>query len=73
VLAGAGLYLLSSVVVTLVFNVRLNDALAGVSPDSRDGSEVWARYLSTWTAWNHVRTVGSIIAAASFMFALREP
>ena len=28
------------------------------------------QYLSTWTAWNHVRTIASLVAAASFIMAL---
>ena len=31
---------------------------------------VWTAYLSSWTAWNHVRTMASLAAAASFTMAL---
>jgi uncharacterized membrane protein len=30
---------------------------------------VWTHYLSVWTAWNHVRTVASLAAAAAFILA----
>ena len=73
-LAGSALYLLGSILVTMAFNVPLNDALAAVAPDSTDGTILWTRYLSVWTSWNHVRTAGSLAAAASFiMAALRMP
>jgi len=73
-LAGSVLYLLGSILVTIAFNVPLNDALAAVAPDSADGASLWIRYLSVWTGWNHVRTAGSFAAAASFiMAALRMP
>jgi uncharacterized membrane protein len=50
--------------VTLLFNVPLNNALASA------GSENWARYLSSWTRWNHVRTLASMGAAALFIAAI---
>jgi uncharacterized membrane protein len=59
--------------VTIVFNVPLNNRLASVTPDSAQGAGLWTHYLSTWTAWNHVRTVASLAAAACFIMALREP
>ncbi|MCH8203139.1 MAG: DUF1772 domain-containing protein [Proteobacteria bacterium] len=68
---GSLLYLIGCIMVTIVFNVPLNNALAAVEPDSNEGSEMWTRYLSTWTAWNHVRTAASFAAAATFIMAIR--
>ena len=70
-LAGSALYLLGTILVTLLCNVPRNGALAAVEPASDEGARLWARYLRTWTAWNHVRTVAAISAAASLMLALR--
>lgn len=70
-LAGSLAYLGGSVLVTVVRNVPLNQSLAAVKPDSVEGAALWTRYLSTWTAWNHVRTVGSLAAAALFILGLR--
>lgn len=70
-LAGSALYLVGTILVTVVFNVPLNEALALARPDSADGACLWTRYLSAWTAWNHARTGASLAAAASFMMALR--
>jgi uncharacterized membrane protein len=70
-LAGSVVYLLGSMLVTMVFNVPLNQALAVVEPASAEGAALWTRYLSTWTAWNHVRAAASVLAAASFIVALR--
>jgi uncharacterized membrane protein len=70
-LAGSVVYLLGSMLVTMVFNVPLNQALAVVEPASPEGIALWTRYLSAWTAWNHVRTAASVLAAASFIVALR--
>jgi uncharacterized membrane protein len=70
VLAGSLSYLVGSILVTIVFNVPLNNALAAVDPESSEGTAVWTRYLSVWTAWNHVRTVACLVAAAAFVLAL---
>jgi uncharacterized membrane protein len=71
-LAGSVLYLVGAVLVTIVFNVPRNNALAAVAPESADGARLWVAYLSSWTAWNHVRTVASLAAAASLTIALRR-
>jgi uncharacterized membrane protein len=68
--AGSLVYLIGSFLVTMVFNVPLNNALAATDPESSDGTRVWIRYLSEWTAWNHVRTIASLAAAACFILAL---
>ncbi|QKD01327.1 DUF1772 domain-containing protein [Mesorhizobium loti] len=69
-LAGALIYLVGNPIVTIVFNVPLNDALAAVDPDSTNGAALWANHLSQWVMWNHVRTVTAIVAMACFIFAL---
>ena len=57
-LAGSLFYLAGIIVVTMVFNVPLNDALAAVDPAS-EGVTLWARYLDEWIMWNHVRTAAA--------------
>ncbi|MFA6156716.1 DUF1772 domain-containing protein [Mesorhizobium sp.] len=69
-LAGAVIYLIGNPIVTMIFNVPLNDALAAVDPASSNGAAVWANHLSQWVMWNHVRTVTAIVAMACFIFAL---
>lgn len=63
-LAGNFLYLMRTVGVTIGFNVPLNNALAAVAQDSGEGATLWRNYLARWTAWNHVRTVTALAAAA---------
>ena len=69
-LTGSLLYLIGTIVVTIVCNVPLNDALAAVDPTSADASRLWTTYVKSWTAWNHVRTAFALAAAASFIVAL---
>jgi uncharacterized membrane protein len=69
-LAGSTLYLLGSLMVTAVFNVPKNEALASIMPTDADIARRWDDYLAVWTAWNHVRTAASLAAAASFAAAL---
>lgn len=70
VLSGGVLYFVGNVVVTILFNVPRNNALAAANPGSADGARVWAGYLITWTRWNHVRTVTALAAAAAFTLGL---
>jgi uncharacterized membrane protein len=69
-LIGSLLYLVGTLGVTIVFNVPLNDTLANVKPESTDGANLWASYLTNWTLWNHVRTAAALAAAAAFTVAL---
>jgi uncharacterized membrane protein len=71
VLTGALLYVVGTFLVTMLFNVPLNDALAAVAADSAEGASLWQRYLADWTNWNHVRTLASLAAAALLTLALR--
>jgi uncharacterized membrane protein len=64
------LYLGGTIAVTMLCNVPLNNRLARVEPESDEGALLWQRYLSDWTAWNHVRTIASLAASAAFIMAL---
>ena len=72
-LAGSLLYLVGTFLVTMVFNVPRNDALAAVASGSAEGATLWASYLARWTAWNHVRTIAALAAATALALALRFP
>jgi uncharacterized membrane protein len=71
-LAGSLLFIGGAIAVTRVFNIPRNDALARVEASSVEGEMLWARYLETWTAWNHVRTAAALLAAACFMIRLAK-
>ena len=62
-LAACALYLLGCLLVTMAFNVPLNNRLASAEPNSSGAEELWAHYLSHWTLWNSVRPGASLAAA----------
>lgn len=67
-LAGASLYLLGGLLVTLVANVPLNRRLEQL-PDA-EAAAFWPGYLARWQPWNHVRSLTVLAAAAAFTLAL---
>jgi len=69
-LVGGILYLVGALLVTIMFNVPRNEALAAIAPIDPNSASHWARYVAGWTGWNHVRTAAALAAAASFSFAL---
>lgn len=69
-LAGSAFYVGGCFLVTLVFNVPLNNRIAAVRAE--EGADVWADYLRKWLPWNHVRTVGSLAACCAFILALLQ-
>jgi uncharacterized membrane protein len=73
VLVGAVLAILAAVI-TMAFNVPLNNHLDTVNPvglSAADAAREWQAYFSTWTAWNHVRTVTSFVGATLMLVGLR--
>jgi uncharacterized membrane protein len=70
-LAGAVLYIAGTFLVTMVFNVPKNDALAVVAPSSPEAAQFWTQYLPAWTVWNTVRTIAAAAAMVSFIMAFR--
>ncbi|MDQ3344061.1 MAG: DUF1772 domain-containing protein [Actinomycetota bacterium] len=63
-LAGGLSFIVGGFALTMAINVPLNDALDAVDPHSATGAELWQHYRTRWTAWNHVRTLVSLAAAA---------
>jgi uncharacterized membrane protein len=62
VLAGCIMYVIGAIIVTIVANVPLNNALDAVDPQGPGAAADWARYARAWTAWNHVRCAASTAA-----------
>ena len=61
-------------IITIAFNVPLNNHLDGVNPvglSAADAAREWHAFFTTWTAWNHVRTVTAFVAAVLMLIGLR--
>ncbi|MGA5541684.1 DUF1772 domain-containing protein [Mycobacterium sp. NPDC051198] len=67
-LAGA-IFGVLGILVTMLFNVPLNNHLDQV--DLADAAAEWHAYLTTWTAWNHVRAASGFISAVLLLIGLR--
>jgi uncharacterized membrane protein len=68
-LAGGLLYLIGSFAVTVFGNVPLNRKLAALDAAADSSAAAWRHYVGSWTAWNHLRTLGSLAALGCFIAA----
>ncbi|WP_158890730.1 DUF1772 domain-containing protein [Amycolatopsis anabasis] len=68
-LIGAAVYLAGNLVLTVVYHVPRNNALAALDPAAPEAAARWREYLSGWTAWNHVRSATGLISAATLTLA----
>lgn len=69
ILAAALVYILGCDVVTMIFNVPLNNALTASTAGTHETATLWARYLNEWTMWNSVRTAACFASAILFVAA----
>jgi uncharacterized membrane protein len=69
-LAGGAVYVAGCILVTMLGNVPRNNALAALDPNAVEAAALWSSFVPAWTAWNHVRTVASLVASALFILAL---
>lgn len=67
VIAGCVLYGGGVFVVTVVFNVPMNRRLDAMNHQAAATASYWTVYSSSWTLWNHVRTIASAGAAICFL------
>jgi uncharacterized membrane protein len=70
ILIGGALYLVGTLLVTVFFNVPRNEALAAISTTDPGAAGLWASYLASWTAWNHVRTTAALAGAALLIMGI---
>ncbi|TFV55333.1 DUF1772 domain-containing protein [Mycobacterium sp. PS03-16] len=72
-LVAGGVCGVTGFVVTVAFNIPLNNHLDGLTPDTLsavDAAREWAHHLRVWTLWNHVRTATGLAAGALLIAAL---
>jgi uncharacterized membrane protein len=53
----------------MICNVPRNDALATLAADTADAAAYWARYLSEWIWWNHLRMLASVVGSVLLVAA----
>jgi uncharacterized membrane protein len=70
-LVGGLLYLAGVILLTIAYHVPRNDALADLDPNSAEAASYWNRYVKSWTAANHVRTLAPLASAVLLTVALR--
>ena len=71
-LAGAVVYLLGCILVTMVCNVPMNNALGTMPATAPATATYWTTiYLRDWTFWNHVRTAACLLSSGLLTWALK--
>ncbi|HEU4578404.1 MAG TPA: anthrone oxygenase family protein [Polyangiaceae bacterium] len=69
-IAGSVLYVVGTFLVTMACNVPLNEGIARLAPLSAEAAGVWSQYVPRWTAWNTVRALAALCAAAAWTLSL---
>lgn len=72
IVAAAAIYLPSTLFMTMLGNVPMNNRLDRVDPASAEGTEYWAHYVRRWTTLNHFRTLGCIVTGTLYALAALE-
>ena len=71
IILAALIYLIGCFGVTVVFNVPMNEALAGMEAASDAARAFWLQsYVPRWTFWNSIRTAAAAISAALLLIGL---
>ena len=71
-MTGGALYLVGMLVVTMIGNVPLNNALEATDANGPEGEGMWRRYMQRWLPWNHVRTVSCTVSLILLISAIAE-
>jgi uncharacterized membrane protein len=69
--AGAVLYLVGPLGITMLYNEPRNIALGRTDPAAPGAGEFWLRYQREWQPANHVRTVTGVVALGLLIAALQ--
>ena len=70
IMAGGAIYLAGVFVVSLVFNVPMNNRLDAKAYPGAEAATYWTNtYMPRWTSWNHVRAIASAASAICYLVA----
>lgn len=67
---GGVLYVAGMLLVTMVGNVPLNNALEATDAGGPEAEAMWRRYMQRWLPWNHVRTVSCTVSLVLLIGAI---
>lgn len=70
ILAAGASYIAGVFIVSLVFNVPMNERLHRMDPLGAIADAYWRRYVPGWTFWNTIRWVASAISAVCMLMAV---
>jgi len=70
IVLGSVVYLLGTILVTVVFNIPLNNKLESIESTREEDLKLWNLYLKTWTYWNSVRTAASFAAMVFLILSI---
>ncbi|MEJ7838730.1 MAG: anthrone oxygenase family protein [Thermomicrobiales bacterium] len=71
-LTGSVLFLLGSLMITIAFNIPLNNTLDALDPNSSSAAANWSSFVDNWLSWNHARTVLTLASTVFFILAIRD-
>lgn len=68
-IADGTIYLLGVFLVSLVFNVPMNQRLDAMDYASSDAASYWKTYVPVWSFWNYIRAISSGGSAVCYLVA----
>ena len=73
VIPGGVIYFVGVFLVSLVFNIPMNNALEARDYREIEAATYWVEtYLPRWTFWNYVRAISAAVSSACFLVALLQ-
>lgn len=70
ILLGSGIHFVGAFVVTMLFNVPMNNQLEAREFTGSDAAKYWSdTYMPRWTFWNYIRAISSGVAATCYLIA----
>ena len=67
IIAGCLAYVFGVFLVTVMFNVPMNQRLEGLDNTTAEAAAYWQHYVPRWSVWNHIRTAASGAAAVCLL------
>lgn len=69
IVAAGAIYFVGTFIITLVFNVPMNNRLDRLHFASDDAATYWLHYVPAWRFWNWVRAIAAALASICLLIA----